>query len=75
MKIKELFISEEPVISSWIADLSLDGTNVIMTLGNGNSYVIQGIDSELYQSWLNAASKGRFWHNQIKNTYQVNKLI
>jgi hypothetical protein len=74
MKLYELFLHEEPVLSSWIADLELDNNNVIMTLGNGISYIVKEVGEDIYSKWIAASSKGRFWHEQVKTIYEVKRL-
>ena len=77
MKINEIILFEQPVISSWISDLTLvkgRSGDVTMALGNGRRYLVKGIGSRLYTQWLNAASKGSFWHKNIRNQYQVDRI-
>lgn len=59
------------VFSSWIEDLTYDYENksVIMTLLNGRQYTIEDVPEEIYQEWLSAYSKGKFWHSDIKGIY------
>jgi hypothetical protein len=78
MKIDEVVITEKPVISSWISDLTLvrgRSGNVTMTLGNGRKYSVKKVGSKLYNQWLNASSKGMFWHQNIKKNYVVVRLL
>lgn len=63
---------EEPVDSSWIADIDAeyqdDGTLlVIMTTLDGREYELPGIDKKTYREWLKAPSKGRFWWSRIRD--------
>jgi hypothetical protein len=75
MKLHEA-LNEEPVMSSWIADIALQNNNrdITMTLGNGIRYVVKGAGEAIYQGWMQAPSKGQFWHNSIRDTYQVVRL-
>lgn len=81
MKLFELFdthLHEEPVMSSWISDLTLvDGPagDVTMALGNGRRYSVRGLGPDLYTAWAKSPSKGKFWHQSIKNSYVVSRLI
>jgi len=67
-------LREEPVISSWIGDLSYvkfsDGTGgVQMTTNNGRTYFIDGVPEEEYNDWMRAPSKGKYWWTDIKYFY------
>jgi len=78
MKIDEIMINEKPVISSWIADLTLvrgRSGNVTMTLGNGKKYSVKKVGTERYYQWLNSPSKGMFWHQNIKKNHVVVRLL
>lgn len=78
MKIEEIMITEKPVISSWIADLTLTrgrSGNVTMTLGNGRKYSVKKVGTERYYQWINASSKGMFWHQYIKKNHDVVRLL
>lgn len=67
----EHLIQEEPVISSWISDLTYDDGDVIMTLDSGREYQIQNVPLDVYESWMDFGSKGQFWHGYIRGMYQV----
>jgi hypothetical protein len=71
-------IDEAPVISSWISDITLVNDrsgNVTMALGNGNRYSVKSVGSQMFNAWLQAPSKGKFWHNNIKNKFQVVRVL
>jgi len=76
MRYREI-ICEEPVQSTWISDLTLqnNGTDVTMALNTGRRYRVAGIGPTLYNQWVAAASKGRFWHDQIRGVYAVERLV
>lgn len=76
MRLRQI-ITEAPVMSSWIADLTLmrNGRDVTMALGDGKRYRVNGVGAAVYQQWMQAQSKGSFWHDQIKNRYRVTRLI
>ena len=76
MRIKEVSeanLTEEQVLSSWIDELVHDPSQdaVIMTLLNGRSYTVYGVDEEMYDQWIAAPSKGKFWHEYIRDYHQV----
>jgi hypothetical protein len=78
MRLKELFLTDASVLSSWISDLTLVNNrsgDVTMALGNGNRYSVKGVGEQLFNNWLAAPSKGKFWHQNIKNKFQVLRLI
>lgn len=76
MKLRQI-ITEAPVLSSWIADLTLmnNGRDVVMALGDGKRYRVNTVGPAVYQQWMQAQSKGRFWHERIKQNYAVTRLI
>lgn len=76
MRLRQI-INEAPVMSSWIADLTLmnNGRDVVMALGDGKRYRINTVGPRVYQQWMQAPSKGRFWHDQIKQNYVATRLI
>jgi len=67
-------IQEEPVVSSWIADLSFEDDNVIMSLDSGRAYEIENVPEDVYTSWLDFGSKGQFWHGYIRGMYPVYRI-
>lgn len=78
MRLRELTIREDPVMSSWIANITLTkgrSGDVTMALKNGNRYSIKKVGPQLFQAWKASGSKGQFWHNQIKNNFVVMRLI
>ena len=74
--IDEDILDEQPVLSSWIADITLanDGS-VTITLGNNRRYSVKSVGDQIYQAWIAAPSKGKFWHQQIKNNHAVVRLM
>lgn len=78
MRLRELTVTEQPVMSSWIADLTLvrgESGDVVMALGDGKRYSVRAVGDQLYRAWLSSASKGRFWHQQIKGNHVTVRLI
>lgn len=79
MKIFEIeqMLDEEAVFSSWIDDLSLtddQSGDVLMTLHSGRKYVISDVGEDLYNEWIDAMSKGKFWHTNIRDYYTVYRV-
>lgn len=52
-----------------------NGRDVVMALGDGKRYRINTVGPRVYQQWMQAPSKGRFWHDQIKQNYVATRLI
>lgn len=75
MNISEL-LNEKPVESAWISDLVYNRPNKVLTmrLSNGVSYSIPNISRRMFERWLKSPSKGFFFHNNIKDTYQINRI-
>jgi len=69
-------LNEKPVTSTWITDLTYNRPNKVLTmrLSNGVSYSIPGITRSVFERWINASSKGFFFHQYIKDKYQVSRI-
>lgn len=69
-------LNEKPVESAWISDLVYNRPNKVLTmrLSNGVSYSIPGITRAMFERWTKAPSKGFFFHQNIKDTYQVSRI-
>ncbi len=69
-------LNEKPVRSAWITDLIYNRPNNVLTmkLSSGSVYSISGITRTLFERWVNSPSKGKFFHNNIKEKYQVNRI-
>ncbi len=65
--------TKNPVASTWIADLDYDhaAKECTMRLSDGKNYRIQGMQPDVYYSWVKAPSKGKFFHQHIKDNYYV----
>jgi hypothetical protein len=70
------FLCEKPVESSWITNLTHNRPNktVTMRLSNGRTFSIPGITRTMFERWVNAPSKGQFWHDRIKNVYRATRI-
>ena len=69
-------LNEKQVESAWITDITYNRPNrrLTMRLSDGKSYSIPGISRTFFERWLKANSKGQFFHNFVKGTYQVNRI-
>jgi hypothetical protein len=76
MRIDEI-VTEDPVQSTWISDLTLQQNqqDITVALGNGRRYKVRGAGKDIYRAWVQAASKGKFWHEQIRNRFVISRLI
>jgi len=68
---------EDFVDSSWIDQIVLQNNNVDVTLVllNGRRYLIKNVGPELFDQWVNAESKGKFFHYNIKHNHAISRLI
>lgn len=69
-------LNEKAVESSWITDLSYNRPNrtLTMRLSNGKTFSVKGITRTAFERWTNAPSKGKHFHDRIKNSYQINRI-
>jgi len=67
-------IEEVEVMSSWIADLTYEDNSVMMTLNNGRQYRIHNVLPNTFKRWLKAPSKGKFWHSDIRDMFDVRRV-
>ncbi len=62
-----------PVVSSDIKAVACNGNNLVIAFLSGGVYEYLGAAKE-FEKLLNATSKGRYFHQFIKNQYKHNKL-
>jgi hypothetical protein len=69
-------LNEKSVESAWITDLIYNRPNKVLTMriSNGRSFSIPGITRTMFERWLKSPSKGQFFHQYIKNTYNIKRL-
>lgn len=77
MKLNEITLVEKSVMSSWISGLVLTRKtkNLVMTLNNGRKYRVEGVTRHKFDAWNTAPSKGKFWHQFIKNNHRVTRIM
>ena len=75
MRVAEI-LNEKPVESAWITDLIYNRPNRVLTmrLSDGKSYSIPNITRTVFERWAKSNSKGQFFHQYIKDTYNVNRI-
>lgn len=74
MRLYEI-LEEQRVLSSWIKSIDYVDTKIIMILDNGRKYTIHKTPPVIYDNWLVAPSKGKFWHANIARKYKVTRNI
>lgn len=80
MRICEIFyktpLNEKPVESTWITDLIYNRPNKVLTMriSNGRSFSVTNISRTMFEKWVKANSKGQFFHQHIKDTYNIKRL-
>lgn len=80
MRIDELFnvdnntlLYEEAVASSWIDDIEMDDSDLMLTLHSGSVYRIHKFPTRLFDKWLVAPSPGKFWHRHVARRFIVTR--
>jgi KTSC domain len=71
------FIAEGKVKSSWIARVEYSGApsrTLTIVLKNGNVYTVPGISQNFYNRMLTNPSKGKYYHQFIKDKYKLTKV-
>jgi len=65
-----------PVSSSNISAIGYDADSQVLEVefNNGSVYAYSGVPPGEYESFLNADSKGKYLHANIKNRYSFMKL-
>lgn len=76
MKIFEI-LTEKPVSSSWIDDISYDRPKKTITLrlGNGKKYQITAPTRTTFEKWVSSFSKGQYFHFNIKDEYNIRRIL
>ncbi len=62
------------VESSTVNAISYKNNILFVRFNNGGVYMYEGISEELYESFKNSESKGKFLNENIKNKYECSKL-
>lgn len=59
--------------SHWIAALEYmeETGDVVMRTKDGHSYEVNDVPREVYEAWLKAPSAGTFFHQNIKDQYNI----
>lgn len=70
-------IKLEPVQSSNLAAIGYDaaGALLIVVFSNGAKWKYEGVPAEVHQALMNAESKGRFFHTDIKPKYSATQYV
>jgi hypothetical protein len=77
MRFTEIQLLEKPVLSSWITNLvqTRKTRTVVMTLNNGRKYRIENMSRYKFDQWHRSPSKGKFWHQYVKNRHNVTRVM
>lgn len=69
-------LNEKPVKSDWITDLIYNRPNKVLTMriSNGRSFSIPNITRSTFEKWVKSPSKGHFFHEYIKDNYNIKRL-
>jgi hypothetical protein len=69
-------VSMVPVKSTNIQSVGYhpDSSTLWVIFKDGAHYIYNGVKAPIYAAFLRAASKGKFFHSQIKGRYQHSKL-
>lgn len=75
MRLEE-FLTEKAVQSTWIASLTHNRPNKVLTmvLSNGRIFSIPNITRSTFEHWSRSGSKGKYWHQFIKNNYKATRI-
>ena len=70
-------LNEKAVESTWITNLTYNRPNKVLTmrLSNGRVFSIAGITRTVFEQWIKTASKGRYFHDRIKDTYNIQRIV
>lgn len=70
------YINEVATQSSWIASVSYNRPNKVLTLVTnvGNTYKITGVPRSFFEKWKNSPSKGKFYHEFVKDKLKLVKV-
>ena len=66
-----------PVESSNIRGIGYDADNEVLyiTFHSGGQYYYAGVSREIHEAFMEAPSKGKFFHSRIKGAYPFEKVI
>jgi len=58
------------VQSSTISEINHNGKVLIVTFVNGSEYVYEDVPTKIYEAFVNAESKGKYFHENISRQYK-----
>lgn len=62
------------VTSTNIAKIGYENQNLIVEIKGGKQYQYSGVPESVYQAFLNAPSKGKFFSANVKGKYSTTKI-
>lgn len=63
-----------PVSSSDLAAVGYAGTTLWISFHSGGLYEYSGVPQSVYESLMNAPSKGKYFHAYIKRSYPYRRI-
>jgi len=69
-------LNEVAVASTWITNLvyTRKTKTLTMALNNGRRYAIKGISRQSFERWKDSPSKGKYFHQHIRNTFNIDRI-
>ncbi|MDE1480192.1 KTSC domain-containing protein [Xenorhabdus bovienii] len=66
-----------PVSSSNLLSVGYDSTTLTLEIGfhDGGVYQYYGVPSHIHQGLMSASSKGRYFHQYIRDVYAFERII
>lgn len=73
---KNNLLTEVAVESTWISSVSYNRPNKILTLVTnvGSTYKIANVPRSFFDKWKNSPSKGKFYHENVKDRFNLIKV-
>lgn len=62
------------VQSSTIAEINHDGKDLTVVFNNGREYVYECVPNAIYESFCDADSKGKYFHENINGRYNYSRV-
>jgi hypothetical protein len=63
-----------PVDSSNLSSVGYENGTLYISFNNGGTYYYTGVPEFVFEDLLNAPSKGKYFHANIKNSYPYGRL-
>lgn len=60
-----------PVVSSMIKEYARANNDLALRLNNGSAYICKNVSDSVFNAFLKASSKGKFFSTDLKNKFVV----